>query len=78
LRRCLATTNIIESPQSGVRRRTRRVTRWRDGAMALRWAATALVETEKQFRRIMGYEQLWILKSYLDNAGELESKRKAG
>jgi len=46
--------------------------------MALRWAATALVETEKQFRRIMGYEQLWILKSYLDNAGELESKRKAG
>ena len=39
LHRCLATTNIIESPQSGLRRRTRNVTRWRDAAMAKRWAA---------------------------------------
>ncbi len=45
--------------------RTRRVTRWRDGSMALRWAATAMLEPEKRFRRIMGYQQLWILKSYL-------------
>lgn len=79
LRRCLATTNIIESPQSGVRMRTRRVTRWRDGSMTLRWAATAFVETEKHFRRIMGYEHLWILKSYLDGAQEdVASKRKVG
>jgi len=78
LRRCLATTNIIESPQSGVRQRTRRVTRWKDGAMVLRWAATALVETEKRFRRIMGYKQLWILKSYLDGAPQVASARKAG
>ena len=33
LHRCLATTNLIESPQSGVRMRTRRVCRWRDTAM---------------------------------------------
>jgi len=66
LRRCLVTTNLIESPQAGIRMRTRRVTRWRDGSMALRWAATAMLETEKSFRRIMGYQQLWILKSYLD------------
>ena len=33
LHRCLATTNLIESPQAGVRRRTRRVCRWRDAAM---------------------------------------------
>jgi hypothetical protein len=59
--------------------RTRRVTRWRDGAMALRWAATALVETQKHFRRIMGYEHLWMLKSYLDGAQEdVASKRKVG
>ena len=31
LHRCLATTNLIESPHSGVRMRTRRVCRWRDG-----------------------------------------------
>jgi len=81
LRRCLATTNLIESPQSGVRQRTRRVTRWKDGAMALRWAATAFVATEKRFRRIMGYKQLWILKSYLDRPQtheDLAAERKAG
>jgi transposase-like protein len=80
LRRCLATTNLIESPQSGVRRRTRRVTRWRDGAMALRWAAAAWLATETRFRRIMGYQDLWILKSYLDDAEcgkQVASTRKA-
>ena len=43
LRRGLATTNIIESPHAGVRQRTRRVSRWRDVTMVLRWTATALV-----------------------------------
>ena len=70
LRRCLCTTNIIESPQSGVRMRSRRVCRWRDGAMVLRWAATAMLTTEKNFRKILGYRHLWILKSYLDSLRE--------
>ena len=51
LRRCLATTNVIESSLSGVAGRTRRVTNWRDGEMALRWAAAAALETEKHFRK---------------------------
>jgi transposase-like protein len=50
LRRCLCTTNLIESPGSGVRLRTRRVCRWRDGTMVLRWAATAMQATEKPGR----------------------------
>jgi putative transposase len=70
LRRCLTTTNLIESPHAGVRLRTRRVTRWKDGAMVVRWAATALLDAEKTFRRIMGYRDLWQLRGYLD---ELES-----
>ena len=37
LMRCLSSTNIIESPHSGVRLRTRRICRWRDGRMLLRW-----------------------------------------
>jgi len=78
LRRCLSTTNIIESPQSGVRRRTRRVSRWRDGRMALRWAASAMLGAEKRFRRIMGYQQLWILKSYLDQEKTVESVAAQG
>jgi len=37
--------------------------------MVLRWSATALVETEKHFKRIMGYKQLWMLQSYLEGKG---------
>ena len=66
LRRCLATTNVIESPTSGVRLRTRRVTNWQHGQMVLRWAAAAYLETEKHFRRIIGYRDLWMLKAVLD------------
>jgi putative transposase len=65
LHRCLTTTNIIESPHSGVRMRTRRVCRWRDGKMALRWGAASWLATEKNFRRLMGYKDLWMLKATL-------------
>ena len=41
LHKCLATTNIIESPQGGVERRTHNVTRWRDADMVQRWVASA-------------------------------------
>jgi putative transposase len=64
LHRCLATTNVIESSQSGVRMRTRRICRWR-ASMPRRWVAAAFLETEKQFHRIMGYRELWALKAIL-------------
>ena len=67
LRRCLASTNIVESPSAGVRIRTRRVTRWKDGQMVLRWAATAFLATEASFRRIIGYQELWTLRAVLDD-----------
>lgn len=66
LRRCLTTTNIIDSSHAGVRQHTRRVTRWRNGAMAVRWAATTFRETEKNYRRVTGYQHLWMLKAHLD------------
>jgi putative transposase len=80
LRRCLTTTNLIESPHSGARLRTRRVTRWHDGAMVLRWAATALLDAEQRFRRIMGHKDLWQLTAWLDNAhndATMDSEGKA-
>jgi transposase-like protein len=77
LRRCLGTTNIIESPHAGVRLRTNRVSRWRDGHMVLRWVAAAFLETEKNFRRILGYRDLWMLKAKLENEVALDSKQKA-
>jgi hypothetical protein len=81
LRRCLATTNLIDSTHSGVRQRTRRVTNWQSGSMAIRWAPASFVETEKNYRRIMGYQQLWILKAVLDEPHkdqQLVKERKAG
>jgi transposase-like protein len=65
LHKCLATTNIIESPHSGVRRRTDNVSRWRDSNMVERWVASAWLLTEKHFRRIDGHEHLWSLAAIL-------------
>ena len=67
LRRCLATTNMVESSTAGVRLRTRRVTHWQGGPIVLRRVATALLETEKAFRRMMGHRELGILKAVLDD-----------
>ena len=66
LAKCLTTTNIIDSTHSGLRQRTRRVTNWKNGEMALRWSAVAFLETEKNYRRVTGYEHLWMLKAHLE------------
>ena len=58
LARCLATTNIIESPNSQVRRVSGRVTRYRDAEMAMRWTAAGFLEAEKAFRRLRGHEHI--------------------
>lgn len=76
LHRCLASTNLIENPHSGVRRRTRRVCRWKDKPMAKRWAAAALLATEKNFRRVMGHKELWALKVILDGKHEKQLDRR--
>lgn len=66
LHKCLATTNIIESPHSGVEWRTHNVKRWRDQDMVLRWAASAWLLTEKHFRKIIGHRDMWALASILE------------
>jgi len=66
LRKGLASTNLIESSFSGVEGRTRRVTHWRNGEMALRWAGAAALETERHFRKLLGYRDLWMLKAALE------------
>ena len=64
--RALGSTNIIENPNSSARRKTHRVTRWRDGEMVKRWAAAAFLDAERSFRRILGYRDLWMLKAILN------------
>jgi len=76
LRRCLATTNVIESSLSGVAGRTRRVTRWRSGEMALRWAGAAALETERNFPKIIGHQDLWMPKAVLDESQLLRGNPK--
>lgn len=65
LMRCLSTTNIIENPNGAVRRVTRRVSRYRDAEMALRWTATGFLEAEKSFHKIQGVKDLWVLETAL-------------
>jgi len=76
LYKCLATTNVIESPQGGVARRTHNVTRWRDQAMAERWVASAWRLTEKHFRKIDGHRDLWALATILGRQQAQSSKEK--
>jgi transposase-like protein len=76
LHKCLATTNLIESPHSGVRKRTRNVCRWRDADMAERWAASAWLLTEKHFRRIDGHQDLWTLAALLGREVSASKKEK--
>jgi putative transposase len=81
LMRCVSTTNIIESANWGARQRIGRVRNWQSGAMALRWSSCAFEAASKQFRKVMGHQQLWMLKAHLDAIGkeeQLEQTRKTG
>jgi hypothetical protein len=65
LRRSLGCTNAIESLMAVLRQVCRNVRRWRDGRMALRWTATAMLEAKKGFRRLKAHKQLPILRAAL-------------
>jgi putative transposase len=58
LKATLASTNPCESMIECVRRTARNVKHWSSGEMALRWTAAGMLEAERQFRRIIGYQQL--------------------
>jgi putative transposase len=73
LRRKLATTNPIDSCLSTVQRVARNVKRWREGNQPLRWTATGLLEAEKKFRRIKGYQEILLLKERL-NPSRMQQK----
>jgi putative transposase len=58
LARTLTTSNPIESMISIARSTNRNVTRWRDGQMVLRWTAAGMLNAERSFRRVKGYQQM--------------------
>jgi len=58
LRRSLSTTNAIENMLGTVRRVTRNVKRWRDGAMAKRWTGLGVLEAADHFHRVKGHRDM--------------------
>jgi putative transposase len=58
LYRKLRTTNSIENLNSGIATYTRNVKRWQSGSMVVRWVSAAILEAEKQFRRVQGYRDI--------------------
>lgn len=73
LARTLRSTNPIENLQSLFKRVARRVTRWRDGAMTLRWAVTGLMDAARRFRRVRGHRDLPQLLRALDSRASASS-----
>lgn len=65
LERTLSTTNAIENLIGSARDLSRRVKRWRDGRMIVRWIATACIEAEKRFHRVRDHKGLKLLVAAL-------------
>ena len=58
---------------STVQRVARNVNRWREGDQPVRWTATGLLEAEKKFRRIKGYQEILVPEERL-NPSRLQQK----
>lgn len=58
LERTLSTTNAIENVVGTARDVSKRVKRWRDGRMIVRWIATACIEAEQRFHRVRDHKGL--------------------
>jgi len=76
LARSVRSTNMIESPQSMIRKTTGRVKNWKSQAMALRWHCAGCLDAEHRMRRIKGYADLCLLEQAL--RPEVVKSKKAG
>jgi transposase-like protein len=65
LERTLSTTNAIENIIGSARDLTRRVKRWRNARMIVRWIATACIDAECRFHRVRDHKGLKILVAAL-------------
>jgi len=54
----LRSTNAIENLNSGIASYSRNVKRWQGGLMVVRWVSAAIVETQKKFRRVQGWQDI--------------------
>lgn len=54
----LRSTNAIENLNSGIATYSHNVKRWQGGSMVVRWVSAAIVETQKKFRRVQGWQDI--------------------
>ncbi len=76
LYRKLRTTNAIENLNSGIAAYSKNVKRWQGGKMVVRWVGAAILEAEKNFRRVQGWRDIEKLIQAL-NATEQKQKAEA-
>jgi transposase-like protein len=72
LTRSFSTTNPVENMNGSIRRTTRRVKRWDDGTMILRWVLVGVLEAARGFRRLKGHKDMHVLVARLKQHGGLE------
>lgn len=70
LARSLATTNPIENMNGRIRATSKRVKRWNDGTMILRWVLVGVLEAARGFRRLKGCKDMALLVARLKTHGD--------
>lgn len=76
--RSFSSTNLIESCFARTDSWTKRVKRWRDGKMILRWGAAALLAAEAGFNRVKGYQAIsGLIEALIRHQSILAAQMKA-
>jgi transposase-like protein len=70
LTRTLSTTNPVEHLNERIRTTARRVKRWDDGTMMLRWVLVGVLEATRGFRRLKGHRDMNLLVAHLKRLGD--------
>lgn len=70
LTRLFSTTNPIENLNGRIRATARRVKRWDDGTMVLRWVLVGVLEAERGFRRVKGHQDMKAFVARLKQHGD--------
>lgn len=77
LERSFSTTNPAENLNGSLRDVARRVKRWRNGEMILRWAAAGVLEASRGFRRLKGHKDMPKLLAALSDDHHVDAKEAA-
>lgn len=74
LGRSLRTTNIVENVNSMIEKYLHRICYWKNSAQRQRWLASALLDIEPRFKRIVGFGDLGALRRKMKQLYELNSE----